>query len=266
MHRFRGRAAQFSRRAAVPVLLVLLWQLMAWSGHLDTRFIPAPSTIARTWYLWVFGVAGPLGDPYVGTWLEHAAGSSFRVLVGFGLAAVLGITAGILTGYYLLWRDLLDATIEILRPIPITAWVPFAVVFFGIRAPSAIFLIVLGAFFAITVNTAAGVRRVPRSIIRAAQMLGTPATSMLPRVVFPAALPSIFTGLRVAMGLSWMLVVVAEMLAVRSGLGSVLWNAYYVMRMDVIVAAMLSVGLLGFLFDQLVVAISNYVLRWNEGR
>lgn len=207
-----------------------------------------------------------MGDPYVGTWLQHAASSVGRVLIGYAIAAALGIAIGTLTGYYRLWRDLLDPTIQILRPIPITAWVPFAVVFFGIRAPSAIFLIVLGAFFVILVNTAAGVQRVPRSLIRAAEMLGTPAMSMLPRVVLPAALPSIFTGLRVAMGLSWMLVVVAEMLAVRSGLGSVLWNAYYVMRMDVIVAAMLSVGILGFVFDQLVVLISNYVLRWNEGK
>jgi NitT/TauT family transport system permease protein len=173
---------------------------------------------------------------------------------------------GILVGHSRLFEDLLDPLIQVLRPIPITAWLPFAVIFFGIRTGSAVFLIALGAFFPIVVNTTAGVNRVPQALIRAAQTLGAPRMDILPRVVLPAALPSIFTGLRIGLGMSWVLVIVSEMLAVKGGLGFVLWDSYYYLRMDVIVAAMLSVGLLGYASDRIMLMIANHVLRWNEGR
>jgi NitT/TauT family transport system permease protein len=139
------------------------------------------------------------------------------------------------------------------------------VVFFGIRDGSAFFLIALGAFFPIVVNTAAGVQRTPLMLVRAARMLGIRPYMLLPRVVFPAALPSIFTGMRLGIGLAWVLVVVAEMIAVKSGLGFVMWDAYYYVRMDIIIAAMLSVGLLGFLCDLLLVVFGSYLMRWSRG-
>jgi len=97
-------------------------------------------------------------------------------------------------------------------------------------------------------------------------MLGTPSLRILPRVILPAALPSIFTGLRIGFGMAWVLVVVSEMFAVKGGLGYVLWDSYYYMRMDIIIAAMASIGLLGFASDWLTLRVSNYVVRWNEGK
>jgi NitT/TauT family transport system permease protein len=254
------------RTAVVPILLGLLWEVAARMGMIDVRFVPAPSKVLVSWYEWIFGAEKTLGDPYVGTWLKHALQSTYRVLLGFGIAALVGIVLGVLIGYFRLFGDLFDPLLQVLRPIPITAWVPFAVIFFGIQTPSAVFLIALGAFFPIVVNTTAGVKRVPRSLIRAAQMLGTPSLRILPRVVLPAALPSIFTGLRVGFGMAWVLVVVSEMLAVKGGLGYVLWDSYYYMRMDIIIAAMMSIGLLGFASDWLTLMVSNYVVRWNEGK
>jgi NitT/TauT family transport system permease protein len=143
--------------------------------------------------------------------------------------------------------------------------VPFAVIFFGIRDPSAFFLIALGAFFPVVVNTAAGVQRTPALLVRAARMLGTRRHMLLPRVVVPAALPSIFTGLRLGIGIAWVLVIVAEMLAVKSGLGFAMWDAYYFLRMDIIIVSMLSVGLLGFLCDRVIIGISQWTLRWSRG-
>ena len=203
--------------------------------------------------------------PYSGTWFLHAANSAYRVIAGFLIAAVFGVVLGSLIGWFRLVSDLLDPVIQVLRPIPITAWVPFAVIFFGIRDGSAFFLIALGAFFPIVVNTAAGVAGTPKLLVRAARMLGIRRHMLLPRVVLPSAMPFIFTGLRLGIGLAWVLVIVAEMLAVKSGLGFAMWDAYYFLRMDVIIAAMLSVGVLGFLSDLAIRLIGRWVLRWSHG-
>lgn len=259
-------AIRLAKRAIVPVAVIAIWEIAVRTGFIDTPFVPSPSKAVTSWYLWIFGSEHTIADPYVGTWLSHAIASTYRVFLGFVVAAVVGIAMGILVGYSKLCEDLFDPLIQVLRPIPITAWLPFAVIFFGIQTGSAVFLIALGAFFPIVVNTAAGVNRVPRSLIRAAQTLGTPQLHILPRVVLPGSLPAIFTGLRIGLGMAWVLVIVSEMLAVKGGLGFVLWDSYYYLRMDVLVAAMLSVGILGFISDRIIIAASNYMLRWNEGK
>lgn len=265
LHRPSGRLLEGLRKLIAPCLLVILWEVLARANVLDTRFIPAPSEVLAALHTWIFGTERSLANPYVGTWTFHALESTYRVVLGFAFAAVIGTVLGILIGTSRLVEDLLDPIIQVLRPVPTTAWVPFAVVLFGIRTPSSVFLIAFGAFFPVVINTIAGVKRTPQSLIRSAQMLGTPSFQILPRVVLPAALPSIFTGLRVAMGLAWVLVVVSEMLAVKGGLGYVLWDAYYNSRMDIIVAAMISIGVLGLLSDQIVLRVGGYLLRWNEG-
>ncbi len=260
-----GRFGAAAQRVLVPALLVVLWELLASANLIDTRFIPAPSRVVASWYLWIVGGNVQTIDPYVGTWGSHALASAERVLVGFAIAAVLGVALGILIGRFEPFRALFDPLIQILRPIPTSAWVPFAVVFFGLKTPASVFLIVLGSFFPIVVNTTDGVRLVPGIYYRAAAMLGTPQPRVLSRVVLPAALPAIFTGLRIGMGVAWVLVIVSEMVAVRSGLGYVLWDAYYYARTDIIVAAMLSVGILGFVSDRILVFVANRLLRWHEG-
>ena len=246
-----------------PVLVICIWQIASSGGLTDPRFVPPPTKVLSTWINWIFGVSE--NDQYAGTWLSHARDSSYRVLVGFAIAAACGVSLGLVIGWFRSAAQLIDPVVQILRPIPITAWVPFAVVFFGIRDGSAFFLIALGAFFPIVVNTAAGVQRTPLMLVRAARMLGIRPYMLLPRVVFPAALPSIFTGMRIGIGLAWVLVVVAEMIAVKSGLGFVMWDAYYYVRMDIIIAAMLSVGLLGFVCDRLLIFFSSYLMRWSRG-
>jgi NitT/TauT family transport system permease protein len=246
-----------------PLFVLCIWQIASSSGMADPRFVPPPTAVLSTWANWTFGIGEQ--DQYTGTWLSHAEDSSYRVLIGFAIAAACGITLGVIIGWFRLAAQLIDPVVQILRPIPITAWVPFAVVFFGIRNGSAFFLIALGAFFPIVVNTAAGVQRTPLLLVRAARMLGIRPYMLLPRVVFPAALPSIFAGLRIGIGLAWVLVVVAEMIAVKSGLGFVMWDAYYYVRMDIIIAAMLSVGLLGFVCDRLLLLFGGYLMRWSRG-
>ena len=252
-----------ARRVVGPIAVLALWHLASTLQWVDPRFIPAPLTVLHSFREWMFG---PLGaGPYSGTWFMHAGNSAFRVLIGFLAAAATGIAIGCLIGWFRIVSDLLDPIIQIVRPIPITAWIPFAVIFFGIRDGSAFFLIALGAFFPIVVNTAAGVAGTPKLLVRAARMLGVRSHMLLPRVALPAAMPFIFTGLRLGVGLAWVLVIVAEMMAVKSGLGFAMWDAYYFLRLDIIIAAMLSVGLLGFLSDLAIRLIGRWVLRWSRG-
>jgi NitT/TauT family transport system permease protein len=250
------------RRLLVPVALLIIWQVAAMTNLIDQNAVPAPSTVLESWWTWMFGERSALAW-YSGTWFEYVFLSARRVLIGFALAGIAGVAIGLVIGWSKLARDLADPLIQILRPIPIVAWLPFATLLFGIQDTAAVFLIALGSFFPIVLNAAAGAERTPTVLVRAALMLGTPRRRLLQRVVLPSALPSIMTGLRLGMGLAWVLVIVAEMLAVKGGLGYALWSGYQFIRMDLIVAAMASLALLGFAFDLLLVAISRRLLRWS---
>jgi NitT/TauT family transport system permease protein len=256
-----------SRRAPwfllLPLGLLALWHVAVTERWVAEGIIPAPAQVVDAWWKWVFGTPGASLSPYSGTWLANVLYSARRVLQGFALAALVGIPLGLLIGWNRLVARLVDPSIQLLRPVPITAWLPFAIAVFGIYDASALFLIGLGAFYPIVVNTTHGVRDTNLLLLRAARMLGARPRTVLTRVVFPSALPSIFTGLRLGVGVAWTAVIVAEMIAVKSGLGYVLWDAYYVGRMDICVATMFSVGILGFLSDRVLVAASRLVLRWR---
>jgi NitT/TauT family transport system permease protein len=157
----------------------------------------------------------------------------------------------------------MDPMIQCLRPIPITAWLPFSIAIFGIRDMGSIFLIFLGGFYAIVVNTTQGARDVERNLVRAALMMGASRSSLLYRVVWPSAMPSMFTGLRIGLGISWTAVIVSEMVAVKSGLGYVLWDAYYVGRMDIVLADMVSIGMMGYISDRIIVFVEKRTLVWR---
>ena len=247
----------------LPLALLGVWDLAVRGQWVAPGIIPAPAQVAESWYRWIFGAPARSLSPYSGTWVANVLYSARRVLQGFLLAAALGIPLGILIGWNRLVARVVDPSIQLLRPVPITAWLPFSIAVFGIYDASALFLIGLGAFYPIVVNTTHGVRDTHLLLLRAARMLGARRLTILARVVFPSALPSIFTGLRLGIGVAWTAVIVAEMIAVKSGLGYVLWDAYYVGRMDICVATMFSVGLLGFVSDRLIVAASRLLLRWR---
>ncbi|MGH7265456.1 MAG: ABC transporter permease, partial [Candidatus Rokuibacteriota bacterium] len=255
------------RRVGIAVLLPIgflaLWTAAVRYHWLTEGIVPSPEQVVRSWYVWIVGASGFTLSPYSGTWLDTVLFSGRRVLQGFGLAALIGIPLGILIGWNRLVQNVVDPSIQMLRPIPITAWLPFSIAVFGIYDASALFLIGLGAFYPIVVNTTHGVRDTSRLLIRAARMLGAGEGTILFKVVFPSALPAIFTGLRLGVGIAWTAVIVAEIVAVKSGLGYVLWDAYYVSRMDICVAAMISVGVLGFLSDRVLHGVSRRVLRWR---
>ena len=233
-----------------------LWQLAGKDGSLAGGALPTPDRVWAAWKIWAFGTpTGMSLSPYVGTWVESVLFSAQRVAKGFALAIVVGVPLGILIGWSKLAQAMVDPTIQWLRPVPITAWLPISIAIFGIADFGAVFLITIGAFYPIVINTTQGARDVDKNWIRAALMMGAGSFDILRRIVLPAALPSIFTGLRIGLGIGWTAVIVSEMVAVKSGLGYVLWDAYYVGRMDIVIADMVSIGLVGFLSDWLIVRL-----------
>ena len=247
----------------VPTAVVVLWQMM---GNMPgmAGILPTPLKVVEGWHAWIFGQAGLGLNPYLGTWLSNVEYSSMRVAQGFVLAALIGVPLGLLIGWSKFISLMLDPMIQSLRPIPITAWLPFSIAVFGIRDVGSIFLIFLGGFYAIVVNATQGARDVDRNLVRAALMMGANRTQLLLRVVMPAAMPSIFTGLRIGLGISWTAVIVSEMVAVKSGLGYVLWDAYYVGRMDIVLADMVSIGAMGYISDRIIVFIERKMLVWRS--
>ena len=247
----------------LPVALFVFWTMAVQRHWVTEGIVPSPLQVAESWYKWIFGASTKSLSPYSGTWVANVLYSSRRVIEGFFIAAAVGIPLGLFIGWNRLVARLVDPSIQLLRPVSITAWLPFSIAVFGIYDTSALFLIGLGAFYPIVVNTTHGVRDTNLLLLRAARMLGAREATILTKVVFRSALPSIFTGLRLGIGVAWTAVIVAEMIAVKSGLGYVLWDAYYVGRMDICVATMFSVGLLGFVSDRVIQLGAWWLLRWR---
>jgi NitT/TauT family transport system permease protein len=242
-----------------PILLVLLWdRAVALSG---TRLIPSPRQVAVMMYDFTFG--GIYDDAFSGTILTHVWKSMQRVYGGFLLAAAIAIPLGLMVGRIRVLRQLLDPTISLLRPIPVTAWLPLSMIFFGLGPNAAIFLVFLGAFYPILLNTIFGVRSVDVRLFEAAAMLGCSGPAMFRQVMLPAALPSIINGLRIAHGFAWILIVVGEMTGVPTGLGSVIMDGRTLSRTDLVITGMIVIGMAGFITDRIIVAISNRLLAWS---
>jgi NitT/TauT family transport system permease protein len=263
-HRRRNRQRMETLRAIAlgagfPILLILIWdRAVAMTG---TRLIPSPYQVAVMMYDFSFG--GIYDDAFSGTILIHVWKSVQRVYGGFFLAALIGIPLGLLIGRIKLLRQLLDPTISLLRPIPVTAWLPLSMIFFGLGPNAAIFLVFLGAFYPILLNTIFGVRSIDPRLFEAASMLGCSGTRMFRQIVLPASLPAIFNGLRVAHGFAWILIVVGEMTGVPTGLGSVVMDGRTLSRTDLVITGMIVIGACGFVTDRIIVAISNRLLSWS---
>jgi NitT/TauT family transport system permease protein len=253
------RLRAFMLGVGFPILLVLIWdRAVATTG---TRLIPSPYQVAVMMYDFAFG--GVYDDAFSGTILTHIWKSMQRVYGGFFLAALIGTPLGMMVGRIKILRQLLDPTISVLRPIPVTAWLPLSMIFFGLGPNAAIFLVFLGAFYPILLNTIFGVRSVDPRLFEAAAMLGCSGAGMFRQIVLPASLPAIFNGLRIAHGFAWILIVVGEMTGVPTGLGSVVMDGRTLSRTDLVITGMIVIGACGFATDRIIVAINNRLLKWS---
>ena len=222
---------------AAGVLFAVWYFSVRWSG---TKIFPSPVEVGR-------GTAELVRK---GLLFRYTIDSLRRVAAGYLAAAALGIPAGLLLGWYPAAAAVVNPVIQILRPISPIAWIPVSIVWFGVGDAAAIYLIFLASFFPIVVASMNGVRNVPSMYRRAGRNFGFSPTQLIARVVFPAALPQIIVGLRIALGIAWLVVVAAEMIAVDSGLGYLVIDSRNSgKRYDLVVAAMILIGLTGLVLD-----------------
>jgi NitT/TauT family transport system permease protein len=244
---------------AFPVGLLVLWHL-ATSGR-PYSLIPPPLEVARA--LWDLAFGGINDDAFSETLLTHLFASLGRVYGGFLLAVCLALPLGLLIGRLPVVRQLVEPTLQILRPIPVTAWLPLSMIIFGLGPRSAFFLVFLGAFYPILLNTIFGVRSVEPRLIEAASMLGCRGAAQFVKVVLPASLPAIFTGLRLGLGFAWVVIVIGEMTGVQTGLGAIIMEARQLSRTEIVISGMITIGVAGFLSDWLVQLLGKRLLAWS---
>ncbi|THT99043.1 ABC transporter permease [Lampropedia puyangensis] len=243
----------------LPIALLIAWDLaVRFSG---TMLVPSPKEVALM--LWDFMFGGIYDDAFSQTLWVHWIKSVERVYLGFGLAVLIGIPLGLVIGKNTTARRFIDPTLQMLRPIPVTAWLPLSMIFFGVGPNAAVFLVFLGAVFPIVINTTFGVRSVEPRLFEAAAMLGCGGAQMFRQVVLPAAMPSIFNGLRLGHGIAWFLIVVGEMTGVPQGLGAAIMDGRMLSRTDVVMAGMIVIGLTGFITDRILVSLNNHFLKWS---
>ena len=246
-------------RFAVPLFLLFLW----WVGTAahPNGLIPSPSEVGVA--LWDLAFGGIYDDAFSRMLLPDLIASASRVYGAFILAAALALPLGMLIGRLRLVRELLEPTLQVLRPVPVTAWLPLSMIIFGLGPRSAFFLVALGAFYPILVNTVFAVRSVEPRLFEAAQMLGVSPARLFPKVVLPASLPGMFTGLRLGLGFAWVVIVVGEMTGVQTGLGAMIMDARQLSRTEIVISGMAVIGVAGYLSDQAVMLLGRRLLAWS---
>ncbi|MFH1057399.1 MAG: ABC transporter permease [Pseudomonadota bacterium] len=194
---------------------------------------------------------------------RHIMWSTLRIALAFGAATVLGVPLGLFMGWNKRFKDYTFPILELLRPIPVLAWVPLAILMWSGREEPIVFLAFLASFFATVLNTLLGVESIDEVYFRAARCLGAKPQHIFLRVVVPGALPYIFTGLQIGMGVAWFSLVAAEMLSGEYGLGYLIWDSYVLSQYSVIVIGMATLGLVGYLCSAAIRLVGRQLMRWT---
>jgi sulfonate transport system permease protein len=246
----------------LPALILAMWEIATSQGRIAEYVLPSPRALVLTTWDFFWGTLNR--SAYSGTFWKHALASSERVAVGFLLAAMIGVPLGLAAGSIRNVRRLVDMTIHAVRAVPGIGWLPLAIVWFGIGTKTTVFLISLAGFFPIYVNSAQGARHVRPIWKRAALMLGADRWSLFTTVILPGAMPSVVSGLRVALGLSWAYLVLGELTGVPDGLGAVIMDARMLGQVDMIIVGMISIALLGRLSDRLLLFLLRRLVWRRE--
>ena len=267
-----ARLKPLAEGLAVPIAVLVIWQLACTAGLVNPMVLPSPAAVAARWWSYLAPLAAY--DPAHGSWfawlfsgemLHDALASLYRVVVGFLVGAGLALPLGLFMGSSDLIYRHINPLMQVLRPIPPIAYIPLSILWFGLGNAPAVFLIAIGAFFPVLMNTIAGVRHVDGIYIRAARSLGASRMTIFRRVILPAATPYILSGARIGIGTAFIVVIVAEMIAVNNGLGFRILEAREYFWSDKIIAGMLTIGALGLMIDMGVSRLNNHLLRWHRG-
>ena len=270
-----GTAARRRRRSrlrrllglVVPLLLLGAWQLVSTYEVVATRLLPAPVTVARAFWQFFFGdgavaLAGVV--PFTGGGFDHLQASLGRCAISWLLAVVVGTGVGLLLGLSPLARDLLDPVLNALRAVPLFAWLPLALVWFGIGEGAARALIFVGALWPVLVATGDATSRVPRAHVETARMLGVPRRSLWRAVYLPSALPEVVTGLRLSLTLAWTCVIVGELTGTDRGVGAMMNAARETGRTEQVVVGIVVFAAVGLVFDLTLRRVSRRWVSWAQ--
>lgn len=238
---------------AGPLLLLVLWQGLFELRLIRPILLPPPSKVAQAF--WSLAASGEL--------FGHVAISVLRVLEGFFAAAIAGLALGLAVGLSRLVDRATDLLIQLIKPIPPIAWIPLAILWFGIGEVAKVYIIFLGAFFPILVNTIDGIRQTDHRYVELARILEVPRLRFITKVVLPGALPAIMTGLRVGIMVAWMCVVASELIAASSGIGYLIMDARQLSQTDIVLVGMISIGVLGKLLDVALKALEARLITWK---
>lgn len=238
---------------ALPLTLLVVWEVAARLGYLSSRILPEPLAVLSV--AWKLALSGQL-------WRDLGV-SSWRAACGFAVGGGLGLLLGLLTGSLRRAELLLDTSLQMARNIPALALIPLVILWFGIDETAKLFLVSVGVFFPIYLNTQHGIRAVDRGLIEMAKSYGLSGWSLYRDVILPGALPSILVGVRFALGLVWVLLIVAETISAQSGIGYMTMNAREFLQTDVVLLGILLYALLGKLADVLARALERFWLRWH---
>jgi sulfonate transport system permease protein len=240
----------------VPALGLILWEASARAGWLSARVLPEPWAVARA--AWALLQSGEL--------LADVKISAARALGGFAIGGGIGFFLAVATGCSKALEALLDSTVQMIRNIPVLAMIPLVILWFGIEEEAKLFLVALGVFFPVYVNTFHGIRSVDAGLVEMAKSYGVRGVALYRHVVLPGALPSILVGVRFALGLMWVMLIVAETLSAQSGIGYMTMNAREFMQTDVVVVGILLYALLGKFADQGARALETWLIPWRAGQ
>lgn len=243
-----------------PAIALGIWQLLVQFGVISTDSFTSPAQVFSALVEVIFEQNPALR----GSLATHVWASLQEVLLGFLLAAVVGVPLGLLMGWSRIAFNLLDPLVELLRPIPPTAWVAISLLLFGLGLQQKVFVVFVGTVSPILITTLDGVRGIDAILLKVARTHNASQADTLRKVVLPALLPNILTSFRVGIGMGWMVVVAAELIAAEAGLGYLLIQAYRIFRMDVMIAVMLIIGLLALLMDRGMRWVQRRLLRWQE--
>lgn len=237
----------------VPVALIVAWQLAVSSGLLSSRILPSPAAVLEAG--WSLVKSGEL-------W-QHLAISGWRAGIGFAIGGSIGLALGFITGLSKWGERLLDSTLQMVRNVPHLALIPLVILWFGIDESAKLFLVALGVFFPIYLNTYHGIRNVDPALVEMARSYGLSGARLFWHVVLPGALPAILVGVRFALGLMWLTLIVAETISASSGIGYLAMNAREFLQTDIVVLAILLYAVLGKLADLAARGLERAWLRWH---
>lgn len=238
----------------VPLLVISLWQLIGSLGFVAEHILPTPITILTSFLTLIEN----------GELLYHLTISGQRVFIGFALGAGVGIVLGVLTGFSRLAQEVLDPSLQMLRTVPLLSLIPLFILWFGLGEFGKVLMIALGAFFPVYVNLFLGIRLVDDKLIEVSGILQFSFWKKLTKVIIPSALPNILLGLRLALGASWLVLVVSEMMGTSAGLGYMIQDARAYAQTDIVFVGLVMFALLGKCSDSFIYAIERKCLKWQD--